>query len=34
MTSLSQENDELKEEVEKLKRDLYVLKEERQVQPC
>jgi hypothetical protein len=29
----AQENDELKQEVEKLKRDLYVLKEESQVQP-
>jgi hypothetical protein len=30
---IAQENDELKKEVEKLKRDLYVLKEESQVQP-
>jgi hypothetical protein len=30
---IAQENHELKQEVEKLKRDLYVLKEESQVQP-
>jgi hypothetical protein len=30
---IAQENDELKQEVEKLKRDLYVFKEESQVQP-
>jgi valyl-tRNA synthetase len=30
---IAQENNELKQEVEKLKRDLYVLKEEIQVQP-
>jgi hypothetical protein len=30
---VAQENDELKKEVEKLKRDLYVLKDESQVQP-
>jgi hypothetical protein len=30
---IAQENDELKQEVEKIKRDLYVLKEENQVQP-
>jgi hypothetical protein len=30
---ITQENDELRQEVEKLKRDLYVLKEESQVQP-
>jgi hypothetical protein len=30
---IAQENDELKQEVENLKRDLYVLKEESQVQP-
>jgi hypothetical protein len=30
---ITQENDELKQEVEKLKRNLYVLKEESKVQP-
>jgi hypothetical protein len=30
---IAHENDELKQEVEKLKRDMYVLKEESQVQP-